>query len=140
MCSRKIVGWSIDRRCDTELVYSALVMASESRVTSKGAIIHSDHGPQFTSWRFSETIRQRGLLGSMGTIGDGYDNSPMESFWGSMQIELLDRRRWTTVAELSMAMADYIENFYNEIRRHSSLEYLTPNEFEMLLEITAAIV
>ena len=103
-------------------------------------VLHRPVEPgQFTSWRFSETIRQRGLLGSMGTIGDGYDNFPMQSFWGSMQIELLDRRRWTTVAELSMAMADCIEDFYNEIRRHSSLEYLTPNEFEMLLETTAAI-
>lgn len=113
-------------------------MTSESRMTNPGTIIYSDNGPQFTSWRFSETIRQRGLLGSMGTVGDGYDNSPMESFGGSMQIELLDRRMWTTVAGTSMAMANYIENFHNEARRHSSLEYLTPNEFELLMETTAA--
>jgi putative transposase len=94
---------------------------------------------QFTSWRFSETIRQRGLLGSMGTVGDGYDNAPMESFRGSMQIELMDRKKWTTVAELLTAIAVYIENFYNEIRRHSSLNYLTPYEFEMLLETTAVL-
>ena len=68
----------------------------------------------------------------MGTVGDCYDNSPMESFWGSMQIELLNRQRWTTVVELSVAMADYIENFYNSARRHSSLGYLTPTEFEDL--------
>lgn len=68
----------------------------------------------------------------MGTIDDCYDNAPMESFWGSMQIELLNRQRWITIVELSVAMADYIENFYNPVRRHSSLNYLTPNEFEEL--------
>jgi len=87
---------------------------------------------QFTSWGFSENIRRYGLLGSMGTVGDCYDNSPMESFWGTMQIELLNRKRWTTVVELSVAMAEFIENFYNPSRRHSSLNYLTPNEFENL--------
>ena len=68
----------------------------------------------------------------MGTIGDCYDNSPMESFWGTMQIELLNRKRWTTKLELTMAIADYIENFYNRDRRHSSLGYLTPHEYEDL--------
>ena len=69
----------------------------------------------------------------MGTTGDCYDNAPMESFWGTMQIELLDRKKtWTTPLELTAAIADYIENFYNPARRHSSLEYLTPNEFEDL--------
>jgi putative transposase len=71
-------------------------------------------------------------MGSMGTIGDCYDNAPMESFWGSMQIELLNRKKWRTKIELSIAMADYIEHFYNPERRHSSLDYLTPIEFEDL--------
>ena len=130
--SRKVVGWAIDRRCESAIVNDALSMAARSRITSPSTVIHSDHGPQFTSWAFSENIRRYGLLGSMGTIGDCYDNSPMESFWGSMQIELLDRQRWTTVVELSVAMADYIENFYNPMRRHSSLNYFTPEEFENL--------
>ena len=68
----------------------------------------------------------------MGTIGDCFDNAPMESFWGSMQIELLNRQSWMTYVELATAMADYIVNFYNPIRRHSSLGYLTPDEFEAL--------
>lgn len=131
-CSRRIVGWSIDRRCEAILVNDALSMAARSRVISSSTVIHSDHGSQFTSWGFSENVRRLGLLGSMGTIGDCYDNAPMESFWGTMQIELLNRTRWTTVVELSLAMADYIENFYNPSRRHSSLEYLTPIEFEAL--------
>jgi putative transposase len=65
----------------------------------------------------------------MGTVGDCYDNAPMESFWGSMQIELLDRQTWRTRLELATAMAEYVEHFYNSERRHSSLDYLTPNEF-----------
>ena len=68
----------------------------------------------------------------MGTVGDCYDNAPMESFWGSMQIELLDRKKWMTFVELATAIADYIENFYNSARRHSALDYLTPDEFEAL--------
>ena len=73
-----------------------------------------------------------GSMGSMGTIGDCYDNDPMESFWGRMQIELLNRKKWTTIVELSIAMADYICNFYNTERRQSTLAYLTPKEFEAI--------
>ena len=95
-------------------------------------VIHSDHGSQFTSWAFTENVRRLGLVSSMGTVGDCYDNAPMESFWGSMQIELLNRQRWRTNLELAIAIADYIEHFYNPARRHSALGYLTPNEFEDL--------
>ena len=87
---------------------------------------------QFTSWAFTENVRRLGLISSMGTVGDCYDNAPMESFWGSMQIELLNRQRWRTNLELAVGMADYIENFYNTARRHSALNYLTPIEFEDL--------
>jgi putative transposase len=129
--SRRVVGWSISRRCDTALVNDALSMAADAR-TTMDTVIHSDHGSQFTSWGFTENVRRLGLLSSMGTVGDCYDNAPMESFWGSMQIELLNRQRWTTKVELSAAMADWIVNFYNPDRRHSSLGYLTPDEFELL--------
>jgi putative transposase len=71
-------------------------------------------------------------MGSMGTVGDCYDNAPMESFWGSMQIELLNRQRWNAVAELAAAMAEWICDFYNPVRRHSAIDYLTPNEYEAL--------
>jgi len=87
---------------------------------------------QYTSWSFSENVRRFDLLGSMGTVGDCYANSPMESFWGTTQIELLDRQKWATNVELSVAIADFIVNFYNQERRHSSLKYLTPQEFEAL--------
>jgi putative transposase len=130
--SRKVVGWAIDRRCETALVNDAVVMAAESRKTGPGSIIHSDHGSQFTSWGFSELIRTKHLVGSMGTVGDCYDNAPMESFWGSMQIELLNRKKWRTKIELSIAMAEWIEHFYNPERLHSALGYLPPVEFEAL--------
>ncbi len=84
---------------------------------------------QFTSWGFTENVRNYGLMGSMGTIGDCYDNAPMESFWGTMQIELLNREKWRTKIQLSIAIADYIEHFYNAERMHSSIDNLTPNEF-----------
>lgn len=87
---------------------------------------------QFTSWAYTENVRRMGLVASMGTVGDCYDNAPMESFWGSMQIELLNRQRWRTVLELSGAIADWLDNFYNTERRHSALNYLTPVEFETL--------
>jgi transposase InsO family protein len=130
--SRKVVGWAIDRRCQTSLVNDALSMASESRGATPTTIIHADHGSQFTSWGFSENVRRYGLMGSMGSVGDCYDNAPMESFWGSMQIELLNRKKWRTKIELSIAIADYIEHFYNPDRLHSSLGYLSPVKFEAL--------
>lgn len=132
MCSRKVVGWAIDRRCEATLVNDALAKASASRPTTPSTVVHSDHGAQFTSWAFTENVRRLGLIASMGTVGDCYDNAPMESFWGSMQIELFDRQRWRTSIELAVAIADYIECFYNPVRRHSALGYLTPDEFEDL--------
>jgi putative transposase len=91
--SRKAVGWAIDRRCEAALVNDALAKASRSRPPRPGTVIHSDHGTQFTSWAFTENVRRLGLTSSMGTVGDCYDNAPMESFWGSMHIELLNRQK-----------------------------------------------
>jgi putative transposase len=130
--TRRIVGWAIDRRCETALVNDALAMANDARRPGTSTIIHSDHGSQFTSWGFTERVRNYGLMGSMGTIGDCYDNAPMESFWGTMQIELLNREKWRTKIQLSIAIADYIEHFYNAERMHSSIDNLTPNEFHDL--------
>lgn len=130
--SRKVVGWAIGRHCDADLVNAALSKAGATRDTTNSTIIHSDHGSQFTSWAFTENVRRRELVGSMGTTGDCYDNAPMESFWGTMQIELLNRQKWTTVVELTAAIAKYLEDYYNPSRRHSSINYLTPDEFEDL--------
>src|SRR5665213_1548547 len=90
-------------------------------------------GPsQFTSWAFTRRAKESGLLPSMGSIGDCYDNAMIESFWGRMQVELLNRRRWRTRLELANAIFEYLEIFHNRQRRHSSIGMLTPIEYEML--------
>ena len=129
-CSRRIVGWSIDSMQDAQLVVNALDMAIRQRSTKRGSIVHADHGVQFTSWAFTDKVRQAGLMPSFGSIGDAFDNAMMESFWSTMQIELLDRRRWKTRVELSNAIFEYIEIFYNRRRRHSMIGYVSPIEFE----------
>jgi transposase InsO family protein len=128
--SRKIVGWSIDSHQAASLVTNALAMAISNRSPKPGTVIHSDHGSQFTSWEFSERVRQAGLMPSMGTVGDAYDNALIESFWARLQTELLNRKKWKTRIELSTALFDYLEIFHNRNRRHSALGMLTPIEFE----------
>ena len=95
-------------------------------------VIHSDHGSQYTSWAFTQRAKDSGLLPSMGTIGDAYDNAVIESFWGRLQTELLDRQRWRTRIELANAIFEYLEVFHNRRRRHSALGWLTPIEYERL--------
>jgi putative transposase len=129
--SRRIVGWSIDSVQNSFLVINALDMAIQNRDPGPGGIVHADHGPQFTSWVFTDRIRRAGLMPSFGSVGDGLDNAMMESFWSTMQIELLNRQRWKTRVELANAMFDYIEIFYNRRRRHSQLDYRSPIEFEV---------
>jgi putative transposase len=111
-------------------VTNALGMAIQTRTPSAGAIIHSDQGVQFASWAFTQRARASGLMPSMGSVGDCYDNAMVEAFWSRMQVELLDRRRWRTRVELANAIFEYLEIFHNRQRRHSSLGMLTPLEFE----------
>ena len=132
--SRRIVGWSIDSRQDSTLVVNALDMAIRNRLPEPGGIVHADHGVQFTSWAFGDKIRSAGLMPSFGSVGDGLDNAMMESFWSSMQIELLNRKKWKTRVELANAIFEYIEIFHNRQRRHSALSYRTPIEYELLSE------
>jgi transposase InsO family protein len=132
--SRRIVGWSIDTVQDANLVVNALDMAIKNRRPEPGGIVHADHGTQFTSWAFTNKIRSSGMMPSFGSIGDGLDNAMMESFWSSMQIEMLNRKKWKTRIELANAMFDYIEIFYNRQRRHSGLGYRTPIEYELTYE------
>lgn len=99
---------------------NALDMALKNRQPTPGGVVHADHGTQFTSWAFGEKIRSAGLMPSFGTVGDGLDNAMMESFWSSMQIELLNRRKWNTRIEFANAIFEYIEIFYNRRRRRHS--------------------
>ncbi|QXJ21337.1 transposase [Actinomadura graeca] len=108
-------------------------MAIDSRGTAgqiPDGIIHADHGTRFTSWIFTEHARRAGLLLSLGTVGDPYDNAVAESFWARMQTELLDRQHWRTRVELANAIFEYIEGFCNRRRRHSALAYMSPIQFE----------
>jgi transposase InsO family protein len=128
--SRRVIGWSIDGSPTTALVTNALGMAIDQRRPANSTVIHSDQGTQFTSWAFTRRAVDSGLLPSMGSVGDCFDNAVMEAFWSRMQVELLDRKRWSTRVELANAMFEYLEIFHNRQRRHSSLGMLTPVEFE----------
>ena len=131
--SRRIIGWSIAPHIRTELVVDALGMAVLRRTPQDGeTILHSDHGSQYTSWAFGQRLQKAGLLGSMGSVGDCYDNAMMESFWGTMQLELLDSRTWQTREELANAIFEWIECWYNPNRRHSSIGMHSPITFETL--------
>lgn len=130
--SRRIVGWSMADNIRTELVLDALGMAIVRRQPADGqTILHSDHGSQYTSWAFGQRLRNAGLLGSMGSVGDCYDNAMMESFWGTLQLEVLDQNNWKTRDELANAIFEWIECWYNPARRHSSIGMHSPVEFDI---------
>ena len=131
--SRLIIGWSIADHMRTELVTDALGMAILRRQPENNTtILHSDHGAQYTSWAFGQRLRAAGLLASMGTVGDCYDNAMMESFWGTLQLELLDSKTWKTRDELANAIFEWIECWYNPKRRHSKIGMHSPATFEAL--------
>ena len=111
--SRRVVGWSID-----------------ARRPAGPTVIHSDQGTQYGSWAFTRRAQEAGLLPSMGAVGTCFENALMESFWSRVQVELLDRRVWSTRVALATALFEYLEIFHNRQRRHSSLGMLTSIEFE----------
>jgi putative transposase len=125
--NRQVVGHSIADHLRAELVVDALDMACwRQRPTSGQTVHHSDHGTQYTSWAFGQRLRHAGLLGSIGTVGDALDNAVAESFFATLQTELLDRHHWATRAQLAQAIFEWIEVFYNQQRRHSTLGMLSP--------------
>jgi len=128
--SRRVIGHAIADHIRSEIVVDALEMARWRRKDAVGVIVHSDHGSQYTSWVFGRRLRAAGLLGSMGRIGSALDNAMAESFFSRLQLDLLDTRIWKTRAELAAAMFEWIEGWYNPHRRHSSLGYLSPINYE----------
>ena len=127
--SRKVVGWAFGVQMTADLVIMALNMALHTR--KPGAVIHhSDQGSQYTSVAFGNRCREMGVRLSMGTVGDAYDNAMAESFFASLECELIARRNWKTKTEARMAVFTWIESWYNPYRRHSALNYLSPNNFE----------
>jgi putative transposase len=129
--SRKIVGWAMSSRLATQIVLDALAMAVEQRQPASGVIHHSDQGCQYTSTEFGKRCREAGVRPSMGSVADCYDNAMCESFFATLECELLDRTRFADHKEAELAVFDFIEGFYNTHRRHSALGYLSPIAFEL---------
>lgn len=127
--SRRVVGWAMKRNLRTQLVLDALEMALGQR-RPESVIHHSDQGTQYTSIAFGQRCRRAGVRPSMGSVGDCYDNALCESFFASLECELLQRHRFLNPAEARSALFDFIEGFYNPHRLHSSLGYYSPAEFE----------
>ena len=127
--SRRIVGWAIGEQMTAELVLAALNMALQQRRPT-GVIHHSDQGSQYTSVAFGERCKKMGVRPSMGTMGDAYDNAMAESFFATLECELIDRRKWETKTEARLALFTYIEGWYNPRRRHSALGQTSPANYE----------
>ena len=127
--SRRIVGWAFSHDPKTRVVLDALDMAVASR-KPKGVIHHIDKGSQYTSWAFGHRCRAAGVRPSTGTAGDAFDNAMCESFFATLECELIDRHRFETKADDQIAVFRFIEGFYNPSRRHSSIGYMSPLEFE----------
>jgi putative transposase len=130
--SRLCLGWSVRADKTVDLVLEALDMAiwRRGQMRAAGAIHHSDQGSQYTSFAFTRRLAAEGLVASMGTVGDALDNAMCESLIGTMKIEKLDRQSWRSVEDVRAAVFDWIERWYNRRRRHSSLGYLSPLEYE----------
>lgn len=127
--SRRIIGWAMEVHLRTELVLAALDMAVAQR-RPIDVIHHSDQGCQYTSLAFGRRCREAGVRPSMGSVGDAYDNALCESFFATLECELLDRHRFRTQADARLAVFDFIEGWYNPRRRHSALDYLSPVVYE----------
>jgi putative transposase len=137
--SRKVAGWAMRRSLETEIVTAALDMAIARTRPDPGLIHHSDRGSQYTSFGMGRRLREAGILPSMGSTGDAYDNALAESFFGTLECELLDRTRFRSRAAARLALFDWLETWYNPRRRHSSLAMLAPLEFERRWQLEAAL-
>lgn len=135
--SRRIVGWAMANHLKTELVLNALDMALAQR-RPDAVIHHSDRGCQYTSYAFGKRCREAGVVPSVGSTGDAYDNAMAESFFATLEREVLDRRRFRSQAEARMAIFQWLEGWYNPHRRHSALGYLSPINYERRMAAKAA--
>lgn len=129
--SRKIVGWSMSDRIDSRLVVDALEMAVEQQLPGDGLIAHSDRGVQYASEHYRELLMRHGIMCSMSRKGNCWDNAPMESFFATLKKELVHSEDYLTRTEARQSIFEYIEVFYNRVRRHSALNYLSPVNFEL---------
>jgi transposase InsO family protein len=133
LCSRRVVGWSVEDHLRAELPCQALEMAINSRRLEGPVLHHSDRGVQYACDDYQGVLRKHGLVGSMSRKGNCYDNAVMESFFGSLKTELVHHRQFATKADARQALFDYVEVFYNRVRRHSALGYRSPTDYEQSL-------
>ena len=129
--SRRVVGWSMSARMTAQLVTDALTMAIWRRGNPEALLHHSDRGSQYTSEQFQRLLADHGITCSMSRSGNVWDNAVMESFFSTLKTERTTRRTYRTRDEARADVFDYVERFYNPRRRHSTLGYLSPVEFEM---------
>lgn len=130
LCSRRVVGWAMDKRLTGALAISALNMALAQRTPVVGLLHQSDRGGQYCAAGYRAMLDNHGVTASMSRKGDCWDNAPVESFFGTLKTELINHERYETRKEAMADIFNYIEVFYNRKRRHSSLGYLSPTEFE----------
>lgn len=133
LCSRRIVGWAMSQKIDAQLAISAFNQAVALREPPVGLIVHSDRGSQFASNAFRQRLEDCNCLQSMSRKGNCYDNAPMESFFKTFKVEEVYHEKYQTHEQAVRAANDYIERFYNPVRLHSALDYLSPLEFEQRL-------
>lgn len=130
LCSRKIVGWAMSRRIDASLALAALNQAIALRTPLQGLIIHSDRGSQYASRSFRKRLTECKFKQSMSRTGNCYDNAPMESFFKTFKVEEVYHERYETHEQAVKAATDYIERFFNPVRLHSAIGYVSPNDYE----------
>ena len=133
LCSRMVIGWSMADHLKTELVADALQMAFRRRNSSLSVLHHSDRGVQYASGDYQKLLKAHGCACSMSRRGNCYDNATMESFWSTLKRELVYHEKYATREEARLSIFEYIEVFYNRVRRHSSLGYVSPEVFEASL-------
>jgi putative transposase len=131
--SRRVVGWSLAEHMESRLVVDALEMALTRRLPDEGLLTHSDRGSQYASDHYQRLLGKYGIECSMSGVGQCWDNAPMESFFASLKKELVHHEDYQTRAEARASIIEYIEMFYNPKRRHSSLDYLSPAEYEQTI-------
>jgi putative transposase len=136
--SRKVVGWSMNARMERGLVIAALAMALQARQPSKGLLHHSDRGSQYASNDYQKVLTDHGISCSMSRKGNCYDNAVMESFFATLKQELVYRRQYQSRRQAKQNIFEYIQVWYNRKRMHSSLQYLSPEQFERQSQSTTA--
>lgn len=137
LASRRCIGWAMSDQLDAELAVNALRMAIGTRAPAPGLLHHSDRGVQYAGQEYRAVLAEHGMIASMSKKGDCWDNAVAESFFSTLELELIIKHRWRTRDDARLAIFRYIETWYNRTRRHSSLDYVSPAHYEEQLEAVA---